>query len=158
MQSELQLPGYTISFCLWRKAGRAAYRARRLSDGADVCIETLDTEYPDRRQVATLNHEASIASRLDGVKGVRRVHDILPHGSGNLALITDPCERSLASVMAESRNRRLPLPQTLKIAQTLVQMLSDIHAQDIVHKSLTPHNVLFDSRSGALVLSGFNIA
>lgn len=158
MQSELQLPGYTISFCLWRKAGRAAYRARRLSDGADVCIETLDTEYPDRRQVATLNHEASIASRLDGVKGVRRVHDILPHGSGNLALVTDPCERSLASVMAESRNRRLPLPQALKIAQALVQILSDIHAQDIVHKSLTPHNVLFDSRSGALVLSGFNIA
>ena len=158
MQSELQLPGYTISFCLWRKSGRAAYRARRLSDGADVCIETLDTEYPDRRQVATLNHEASVASRLDGVKGVRRIHDILPHGSGNLALVTDLCERSLASIMADSHNSRLPILQVLEIARALVQILSDIHARDIVHKSLTPDNVLFDSRNGALALSGFNIA
>lgn len=158
MQSELQLPGYTIASCLWRKTGRVAYRARRLADGADVSIETLDTEYPDRRQVATLSHEVSIATRLEGVKGVRRIHAVLPHGSGNLALVTDLYDSSLAVMRDERSNRRLPVPQVLAIAQTLVQILSDIHAHEIVHKSLAPHNVLLDTKRGTLALSGFSMA
>ncbi len=158
MQSELKLTGYTLSSCLWRKAGRVAYRARRLADGADVSIETLDTDYPDRRQVATLNHEASITARLAGVEGVRRIHEILPHGSGNLALVTDLYNSSLASLLDERTNRRLPVLQVLEIARTLVQVLSDIHSRDIVHKALTPDNVLFDSNHGVFALSGFSIA
>jgi len=158
MQSELQLPGYTIASCLWRHAGRVAYRARRLSDKEDVCIETLDAEYPDRRQVATLNHDASIVALLEGVEGVRRIHEILPHGSGNLALVTDFYGHSLASLLQDSADGRLPVPQVLEIAQTLVRTLSDIHARDIVHKALTPHNVLFDRNRNLLALAGFSIA
>lgn len=158
MQSELQLPGYTISSRLWRHSARVAYRAQRLSDGAEVCIETLDTQYPDRRQVATLNHEASIVSRLEDVDGVRRIHQILAHGSGNLAIITDLYDRSLASLLEEKGDRRLPVQQVLEIIHPLVRILSDIHARDIVHKALTPHNVLFDSRRGVLALAGFSIA
>ena len=70
MHSDLQLPGFRIVTCLWRKAGRAAYHARSLSDDAEVCIETLDTAYPDRRQVAMLSHEASISRRLQGINGI----------------------------------------------------------------------------------------
>ena len=158
MQSELQLPGYQILSCLWRHSGLVAYRAKRIADAVEVSIETLDTEYPDRRQVATLNHAANITSRLETVKGVRRIHAILPYGSGNLALVSDFFDSSLATLLQESSNRRLPALQVLDIARTLIQILGDVHAQDIVHKALTPHNVLYDARTGALALTGFGIA
>ncbi|MFN3581290.1 MAG: diguanylate cyclase domain-containing protein [Pseudomonas sp.] len=158
MHSDLQLPGYLILSCLWRQAGRAAYRAQRLADAVEVSIETLDTEYPDRRQVATLNHAASITTRLEMVKGVRRIHEILPHGSGNLALVSNFFDSSLAAMLQESTNGRMPALQVLDIAQTLIQILGDVHAQDIVHKALTPQNVLYDSTTGALALTGFGIA
>lgn len=158
MQSNLQLPGHQLVSCLWRHDGRAGYHARRLCDGVDVSIETLDTEYPDRRQVAALHHEASLCARLEGVEGVRRIHQLILHGSGNLAIVTDFYNRSLASLLDEQQHQAQPLPRVLNIAQHLVQILGNIHTRDIVHKALAPHNVLFTGDHGPLTLTGFSIA
>ncbi len=158
MQSDYPLPGFNILSCLWRHTGRIAYHARRLSDGADVTIETLDSAYPDHRQVATLHHEASIFSRLEGVDGVRQVHLLLPHGSGNLALVTDFYDHSLASLLEDSPAGRLSVSRVLAIAQRLVRILGDIHSRDIVHKALTPANVLWHKAEDRLALTGFSIA
>ncbi|MBB5321951.1 diguanylate cyclase [Marinobacter oulmenensis] len=158
MQSDHPLPGFNILSCLWRHAGRIAYHARRISDSADVTIETLDSEYPDRRQVATLHHEASICSRLEGVEGVRQVHLLLPYGSGNLALVTDFYDHSLASLLDDSLGGRPSVSQVLDIARRLVRILSDIHTRDIVHKALTPRNVLWNRHEDRLALTGFSIA
>lgn len=158
MQSDLKLPGFQLITCLWRTEGRIAYRAQRLSDGAEVAIETLDTEYPDRRQVAALHHEASIVSRLGDLDGVCNIHQVVPHGSGNLALITDNYETSLASTIEEAVDRRLPVPEVLRIARALASILNEIHARDIVHKGLSPHNVLLNRDENKLALAGFALA
>lgn len=158
MHSTVQLPGYTILSCLWRHAGRVAYSATRLSDRRPVTIETLDTEYPDRRQVATLHHEASIAALLESVDGVRQIHQVVTHGSGNLALIGDHYDHSLASLLNHSDDGCLPVLQVLEIARTLAQTLGELHTRNIVHKAITPQNVLFSRDRGALVLTGFGIA
>ncbi|MBP0049871.1 diguanylate cyclase [Marinobacterium sp. AK62] len=157
MQSTLQLPGYTLLSCLWRTAGRVVYRARRVADGSDVCIETLDTEYPDRTQVAALQHEASIAMRLEGVEGVRRIHQLLPHGSGNLALVSDDCSGSLQTRRDDDATSPPPVVETVELAIRLVRILSEVHAQEVVHKGISPRNVLFDTK-GQPVLTGFSMA
>lgn len=94
MQKPVELPGYSILSCLWRHTGRVAYSARQLADGTNVTIETLDADYPDRRQVAALQHEVSITARLKGIAGVRRIQQTITHGSGNLALIADHYDSS----------------------------------------------------------------
>ncbi|MBL4833091.1 MAG: diguanylate cyclase [Pseudomonas sp.] len=158
MHSELQLPGFRIIACLWRKAGRAAYHACSLTNDAEVCIETLDTAYPDRRQVAMLSHDASITRRLQGIKGIRQIQAVMPHGSGNLALVCEFLDSSLATLLDHSPNRCLPVQQVLDIAHRLALLLGEIHAQDIVHKSLSTHNVLIERRTGDLLLAGFGMA
>jgi len=158
MQSHLQLPGYRIHSCLWRNNGRVAYRAERLDDGMTVTIETLAAEYPDRKQAASLRHEASIAARLEGARGVRKVHQLIGHGSGNLALITDFHDRTLTSQLNLSDGGRLPVVHALEITRDLVLALGDIHSRNIIHKSLTPSNVLLNARTGELALTGFGIA
>ena len=158
MQSDLTLPGYRLVSCLWRTGGRIAYKAQRASDNADVTIETLDTEYPDRRQVAALHHEASIVSRLEGLDGVCRIHQVVNHGSGNLALVTDHYETSLASAIDEAVDRRLPVSEALGIARTLATILHDIHARDIVHKGLSPNHVMLNRDKEKLAIAGFAVA
>ncbi|MFC4261149.1 diguanylate cyclase [Marinobacter lacisalsi] len=158
MTSNMDLPGYSVVSCQWRHGGRVAYGARRLADGASVTIETLNADYPDCRQVAALQHEVSITARLEAVDGVRRIHQVIPHGSGNLALVTDHYDGSLASLLNRTRNRRLPVSRVLEIALSLVQTLSDIHARGIVHKAVTPGNVLVDRDRNLLALAGFSIA
>lgn len=158
MQNHVQLPGYTILSYLWRYAGRVGYRARRLSDGAEVDVETLGTEYPDRRQVASLHHEASIAARLEDVEGVRRVNQILPYGSGNLALITNQYDGSLSTLLNRSQHKRLPALQVLEIGRSLAEILGDVHQRGIVHKAINPSNILVDRKRDTFVLTGFSIA
>ncbi|CAA0100228.1 Phytochrome-like protein cph2 [BD1-7 clade bacterium] len=161
MRSELQIPGYTIGTRMWRYAGRAVYRARLNSEGGDapeLAIETLDTYYPDRKQVAAIRREGAIVEQLQHIDGVRQIHKVLPHGSGNLALITDFYDSTLALLLAESGGKGLPVIQVLTIAQRLVRTLEAIHSKDIVHKALTPQNILYNSRSGVIVLAGFGIA
>ncbi len=156
--ADLQLPGYDVGPVLRRSNGRVVYRARRLADGAAVAVETIDTEYPDRQQVALIRREGAIAQRMAKVYGVRKVHAVLPHGSGNLALVGELFESSLKAHLSLSGGDGLPLAELLDIALRLVRTLGGIHAQDIVHKALTPSNVLFDPASGDITLAGFGIA
>ncbi len=158
----LQLPGYEVGSVLYRSGVRVVYRARRLSDGATVAvavaIETLDTEYPDRHQVAIIRRDGSIAQRLADIEGVRKVYAVLPHGSGNLALVCELFESSLRTHLTQSGEAGLPLAELLDIALHLTRTLGGIHAHDIVHKALTPEDVLFDPANGAIALAGFGIA
>ncbi len=154
----LQLDGYATGSVLYRSGGRVVYRARRLEDDAAVALETLDLEYPGREQVAGIRREGVIAQRLAEVDGVRKVYAVLPHGSGNLALVAEWFERSLAAHLAQMDGNGLPLSEVLDIALQLARTLGGIHAHDIVHKALTPECVFIDPVSGAVALAGFAIA
>ncbi|QKQ25631.1 serine/threonine protein kinase [Candidatus Reidiella endopervernicosa] len=154
----LQLPGYEVGPVLYRSEGRVVYRARRLADGEEVAIETIDAEYPERHQVAGIRREGVIAQSLVDVAGVRRVHAVLSHGSGNLALVCELFDSPLSTHLVQTSSVGLPLAEVLDIALRLVRILGGIHDQNIVHKALTPENVLFDTASGAIALAGFGIA
>jgi len=158
VEASLQLPGYEVGAVLRRSGERVAYRARRLADNAAVAIETFDVEYPSRQQVAGMRREGAIVQGLSGVDGVCKVHAVLPHGSGNLALVSEPFESSLKPHLARAGRGGLPLAEVIDIALRLVRTLGGIHANDIVHKALTPEHVLFDPASGAIALTGFGIA
>lgn len=154
----LHLPGYQIGPVISRFDQRVVHRARRLSDGAAVAVETLDAEYPHRQQVARIRREGTIAQQLAGVDGVRKVFAIVPHGSGNLALVSQFHERTLRSYLRQQGGKGLPVQQVLDLALQLVRILGDIHAAGIVHKAVTPKNILFDGTTGAIALAGFGIA
>ncbi|WP_150910465.1 diguanylate cyclase [Marinobacter halotolerans] len=158
MHGHIEIPGFKILSCLWRSAGRAAFRASRQSDNCSVLIETLDSDYPDRLQVAALQREASIAAQLDDVVGVRKVRQVISFGSGNVGLISDDYDRSLASLLARAPEGQLATLNALEIAHTLAEILGDIHARGIVHKALGPNNVLINTERNAFALSGFSIA
>ncbi len=134
------------------------YSARRLADQLSVAIETPDVEYADRQQVAGIRREGAIASYLSDVNGVRKVHAVLPHGSGNLALVTELYEVSLRSRLERAAGQGLPLVEALQIAYQLARVLGDIHARDVVHKAVCPEHVLFEPENGGIALAGFGIA
>ncbi|MBR9865642.1 MAG: diguanylate cyclase [Oceanospirillales bacterium] len=154
----LQLPGYETDSIIYRADGRVVYRARSTADGAVVAVETLDAEFPDRQQVAEIRREGEIAQRLADVAGVRKVHAVIAHGSGNLALVCELFDSSLKAYLALNGGGGLTLPEFLEIALSLAHTLGGIHSQDIVHKALTPGNVLFNPVNGATGLAGFGIA
>jgi len=155
----IQLPGYdVVGPVVCRAGGRVVYRAVRLEDGATVAVETLDAEYPGRQQVAAIRREGAITQRLTDVAGVHKVHAVIPHGSGNLALVGELFESSLKKQLSLAGAGGLPLAEVLDIGMRLTRTLSEIHARGIVHKALTPGRVLYDAATGEIGLAGFGIA
>ncbi|MBR9883412.1 MAG: serine/threonine-protein kinase PknK, partial [Oceanospirillales bacterium] len=157
-KTRLQLPGYRIGPLIGREGPRVAYRGYRLADDAEVAIETLDADYPDRQQVAVLRREGAIAQQLAHLDGVRVVHEMLTHGSGNLALVGDLYESSLREEITQSAGKGLALGDVLEISLRIVRALDEVHGNDLVHKALTPEHVLYNPSSGAIALTGFGIA
>ena len=158
LNSNFQLPNYNIVEVLWRISGRVTYRAQRLSDGVSVVLETIDAQYPDRNLVAALRREASISQQLINIDGIRKVHEILPFGSGNLVLVCDLYDSSLAKLLAQSSGKGLPLAQVLDITLDLVDILECLHSKAIIHKAITPENILINITTGKIALAGFAIA
>ncbi len=154
----VQVPGYRIEELLYRLEGRVVYRACRLVDGAEVAIETLDTQYPERQQVAAIRREAAIAQRLAGIDGVRQVFATVAHGSGNLALVGELFEGTLRTRLEYSGGAGLPLGTVLDIALRLVRALDGVHSHDLVHKALMPEHILYEPLTGRLAVAGFGIA
>ena len=154
----LQITGYQPGSELYRSGGRVVLRAQRLSDGQAVALETLDAEYPERQQVAGIRRDGAIAQRLAGIVGVRQVFDIIAHGNGNVVLVTRLYEETLATQLLKAGGKGLALDEVLDISLRLVQVLSEIHAQGIVHKALTPEHVLYDPATGDIGVAGFAIA
>ena len=53
---------------------------------------------------------------------------------------------------------RLKLPDSLKVAVSLIGILKEVHQQGILHKMINPFNIFVDPASGTVKLSGFGLA
>jgi diguanylate cyclase (GGDEF)-like protein len=158
----LSLPGYQIGKVQSRRGERISYFAVRERDAVNVItnvsIETLDIEYPSRRQIAEIRREGILCQRLSDVEGVLKVHDVLNHGSGNLALVFDLFDSSLHAQLLQTKGAGLPIEDVLNTALQLTHTLGRIHQKGIVHKAVTSNNVLIRTDTGEVALSGFGIA
>ena len=92
------IPGFDLEEVINESGPRAIYGARRQADGVGVILKTLIAQYPTKGEVAELRREYQITARLR-LDGVIRVHSLVPHGYGNLAIEMEPFGRSLADHM-----------------------------------------------------------
>ena len=152
------IPGYEIVKALHRTDLRSVYRARRLSDGLDVVIKTLEPEYPTRQQVAELRRESQVLERLQKVPSVIRAYALESYGNGNVALVLESFGRSVIDQIAAEGCRTLPLARALSLGVAVAEALGQIHELDVIHKSVTPRNILVDDRSDAIRLIDFRIS
>ncbi len=160
----INLPGYTLNDGRITSEGRAVFSATRNTDLAAVLIYTLYAQYPSVRQIAEIKREAAITQRLQNIDGVIRVFAVENYGNGNLAIITEPFEQSLADMLKNTASSdkqptvNLSRQRTVSLALELVHILDKMHQQGVVHKALTPEHVLVKDSTDRICLSGFGIA
>src|ERR1700677_56050 len=130
------IPGYEIFEAIHRTDLRSIYRARRLSDGLDVVIKTLEPEYPTRQQVAELRRESQVLERLQKVPSVIRAYTLESYGNGNVALALESFGRSIVDQIAAEGRRTLPLARALSLGVAVAETLGQIHELDVIHKSV----------------------
>jgi PAS domain S-box-containing protein len=127
-------------------------------DGADgdqntVLVVLPAAEHPTRDSLDRLRHEYALSDDLDDAWAVRPLE--LVHERGRTMLVLkdpggEPLDRLLGSPVEVGR--------FLRLAVALSGALGRLHQRGLVHKDIKPTNILVDSATGQVWLTGFGIA
>ncbi len=144
---------YTITETLSKNSIVTLYRGVRRKDNVPVIIKTLSTETPAPVEIERLRHEYEITQGLDS-PFLLKPHELDRQKTRVRLIMEDFDGKPLSGLLG----RPLETGRFLEIAPQLAAALADIHRQEIVHKDLKPDNILIQSRTGAVKLTGFGIA
>jgi eukaryotic-like serine/threonine-protein kinase len=136
--------------------GTAAVYAATHRNGSRVAIKVLHRHLSGfGNQVRRFLQEA-YAANLVGHSGAVAVHDDDIEGE-DAFLVMELLDGVNLKDHAEAKGGRLPVDETLKLADELLDVLKEAHARGIVHRDIKPSN-LFLSRSGGLKVLDFGVA
>ncbi|MXN65810.1 AAA family ATPase [Stappia sp. GBMRC 2046] len=128
------------------------------SDGAVALIKSLTAPYPRNEDIARLKREFQVLDKLRGTAGVIDVSGLEIGSSGLPAILMKPFGRPLSHLMRQHGGKPWPVDKTIEIAISLVRALEAVHARDVVHKNLSPQNILLDEKTSEVRLLNFEIA
>ena len=141
---------------LWRDTGRVFCRFwRNDSEGEKHAFVPIPAgvERPTLESVNRLTREHELKSYLDSAWALRPLE--LVHERGQTMLVVDytggePLDRLVRQPME--------IGQFLRLAVPLSRAVGQLHGRGVIHKDIKPANVLVDSATGRIRLTGFGIA
>ncbi|MEH2546051.1 PAS domain S-box-containing protein [Bradyrhizobium sp. AZCC 2262] len=143
-----ELSGYIFSSL--REGDIALYRG---SGNGLTPILLVAAEGTSPGCVERLEHEYALKSELDADWAARPV--ALTHDNGRMTLVLeDPGGTPLDRLLG----RPLDVSHFLRIAIPLAGALRHVHERGLIHKDIKPANILVDSASSGVWLTGFGIA
>src|SRR5258706_141341 len=123
------------------------------SDNGLTPILLVTAEESSPSCVERLEHEYALKSELDADWAARPV--ALTHDNGRVTLVLeDPGGTPLDRLLG----RPLDVSHFLRIAIPLSGALRHVHERGLIHKDIKPANILVDSASSGVWLTGFGIA
>ena len=148
------VPGYFVDALIFDGDPTRIYRAKRESDGLPVMLKTLDEEQIASDAGACLRHEFEIAKRFQA-PSVIQVYGLETYRNTPVIVMEDFGGDSLNNLAKE---KRFSLEEILQIAIGIAKGLGEIHGQNIIHKDITPSNIVYNPDSGELKIIDFGIS
>ena len=111
------------------------------------------SKHPVPAILERLEHEYSLRDELDSDWAARPLTLVRREG-GPMLILEDPGGEPLDRLLGQP----LELNRFLRFAAGLAAALGKLHRQGLIHKDIKPANILVDSASGGVWLTGFGIA
>ncbi|MBN2115854.1 MAG: PAS domain S-box protein, partial [Anaerolineales bacterium] len=153
-------PGYLIGQQIYESANSLVYRAIRAQDNQPVILKVLKPGHPQPEELTRYKQEYDILCRLDAA-GIIKTYG-LESDHQTLVLILEDFGGMSLNHWLEDWKRADPaafsLSQFLKLASQIVAGIAQLHAAGVIHKHLTPANIVFNPDTGELKLIDFGLA
>ncbi|WNG18191.1 AAA family ATPase [Cystobacter fuscus] len=147
------IAGYSIRETLFTSAKSIIYRATRTADARPVIVKVLNAEFPSTEQVARLHREYRLTRAL-AMEGVIEVLGLERFGTSVAILLEDFGGESLTRL----HQGPMALPRLLGMAARLADILGHVHQRQVIHKDITPSNIVWNPSTDVLKLIDFGIA
>ncbi len=132
------------------------YRGRRRGNPSSILAIALCAEQPLPESLRRLEHEYSLAAKLDPAWAVKPL-ELTHHEGRTLLVLEDPGGEPLDQVLEREQGQPLDLTRFLRTAIGLASAIGQVHRRGLIHKDIKPANVLMDG-SCNVWLTGFGIA
>jgi len=149
-----RINGYEITEQLYESGTTLVYRGRRPGSAESLILKILKPDAATRDERARFRREFEMTSNLN-IPGVVKVFGLEEYKDGLIMVMENIGGRSLDLIPEEDP---LPLTEFLEIAMILAETLGSIHGQQIIHKSITPSNIVWNRDIKRLNLIDFGIA
>ncbi|MGE5506225.1 MAG: ATP-binding protein, partial [Actinomycetota bacterium] len=151
--------GFKITEVLRRDADLALSRGRTM-DGAPVLVVSAATERAGPAIQQRLAHEYALKGQLGPAWAVcpRALHQA---GGDAVLVLDDPGGEPLETLLAARGGRPLAgteLGPWLRLAAAAARGLAAMHDGGLIHKNVTPANLMVDRARGTVLLTGFGVA
>ncbi len=148
------IPGYQVVQELHRGKKRVIYRARREHDNKPVIVKTLLDDFPEAVDIAGVKREHEILQHLQ-IDGIARLYG-LERQHNRLALILEDIGGESLRQLLDSQ--KIDFATSLNISMQLADTLAALHRNNIIHKDLTPANIIVNLATKQVQLIDFSMA
>jgi hypothetical protein len=149
-----EVPGYHSLREISRSASTLVRRGVRTRDGVSVVIKGSARAYPALREEEARRNELDFLSELDSphiirAYGLERMHNPL------LLIEEDFAGLPIGELF---RTRTVPISTFLALAIQITDALAAVYARQIIHRDVSPDNILVDPVTLAVKLIDFGLA
>lgn len=150
----MNILGYQAREIIYESDRSLVYRAQHRVDNQRVILKMLKPAYPSPKTIAQFQREYEITKNLN-LTGVVNVYSLESDQHQWLMVLEDFGGESLTSLM---QSRQFTLNEFLPLAIEIVNILSQVHEQNIIHKDINPSNIVWNQKTGRLKLIDFGIS
>jgi diguanylate cyclase (GGDEF)-like protein len=152
--------GYEASEELFNNESTIIYRGIRVYDKKNVIIKTLNKNFPSSREISRVKREYELASFLLDIDGVRQVYQLLENNNSLMLVSEDIGGQTLKKTFFEAplSPDEINIEDSLVIAIKIAKALSYIHQHGIIHKDISPDNIVFNPKTEQVKIIDFGIS
>ncbi|MBD2527606.1 hybrid sensor histidine kinase/response regulator [Nostoc sp. FACHB-133] len=155
----ISIPHITVTAKIYESANSVVYRGIREQDNTGIILKVLKEDYPTPSEITRYKQEYEITHSLN-LSGVVKAYNLQEYQRTLVIILEDFGGESLEKLIQESPGGYdpMPLPEFLGIALKITEILSQIHAANIIHKDINPANIVSNLETGVVKIIDFGIS
>ncbi|MBW4491025.1 MAG: AAA family ATPase [Trichocoleus desertorum ATA4-8-CV12] len=155
----ISLPNVIVKGKIYESCNSLVYRGIRKQDNLAVILKVLKQDYPTPTELIRYKQEYEITQSLN-LEGVIKAYAQQEYQRTLVILLEDFGGESLEKWMWDTAKTYCPtpLPEFLRFAMTVTQILGDIHAAHVIHKDINPSNIVLNPQTGQIKVIDFGIS
>ena len=154
MNPTVKICNFEITDKLYESANSIIYRTKAQQGQPKVILKILKESYPAPEELVRFHQELEIAQLFNSSK-IIKIYGIKKHKNTLVLLVEEFGGESLSFWLDRNRPSLL---ESLKISIEICQGLAEIHAATVIHKDISPSNIIWNPETDEVKIIDFGIS